>query len=296
MKFLIIGASGFVGRHTLKHISSLGYEAIGTKCRDKSQDLIFFNLLSHRIKDRIDASFFQTNKTIFGIICACISQIDLCFKERDVNYVVNVQNTFRLIKDLEALGVRPVFISSSFVYSGIEGYYNEEHPHSPICEYGRHKAAVEDLIKKDASNTLVLRLDKIVGDDPLEKHMLSEWYQLIKEKRSIACIEEQLFSPTFVKDVAKAIVLSCQKKLTGLYNVANSEFFKRDELARHFVQAAGRKCEVISKPQEEFDFLDKRPLKSYLDSTKFVKTTDFRFTSMRDVFNILIQKATNQDV
>ena len=290
MKFLIVGASGFIGRHTLAYAKSLGYDSLGTRCQSKYPGLITFDLLRHPIKDCIDVSFYETDEPVYGVICATFSQIDRCFREREVSSLLNVENTIRLIRDLKALGIKPVFLSSSFVYDGSIGYYNEEYPPNPINEYGRHKVMVENFINRNTPNVLILRLDKIVGDDPLERHLFSEWYQCIRENQPITCIEGQLFSPTLVKDVAKAVIMSCQQGLTGLYNVANSEFFTREELARQFILALGKEAKIICKPQKEFNFADQRPLKSYLDSTKFVKITSMRFTSMREVFRVFIDK------
>lgn len=294
MKFLIIGASGFIGRHVLNYIKSSGCEAIGTQSGSKYKDLKTFDLLKHRIKKQIEPSFFDTDEQIIGIICASISQIDRCFQDKKISYTVNVKNTIRLIQDMDALKIKPVFLSSSFVYDGTVGYYNEEsHPLSPVSEYGRHKVEVENFIRSESSNTLIFRLDKIVGDDPLENHLLSECYRIVKKKQPIICIEGQLFSPTFVNDVAKAIVLSCQFKLSGVYNLANPEFFSRDELVRQFIVALGENAEIICKSQNDLNFLDMRPPKSYLDSTRFIKKTGMRFTSMREVFKNFIDKTNS---
>ena len=64
------------------------------------------------------------------------------------------------------------------------------------------------------------------------------------------------------------------------------------ELVEQFALSLNMKAEIMPKPQSDFDFLDPRPLKSYLDSTKFIKATDVRFTSMREVFQ---QFATELD-
>lgn len=291
LKFLIVGASGFIGRHLATYTKSLGLEVIGTQSQPRRPDLVTFDLLHDRIADRVNASFFENTEQTYGIICAMTSNIDRCFLERETSYKVDVENTIRLIQDLQSLEVKPVYISSGSVYDGITGYYSEEHPRSPINEYARHKAAVESYIEINAPDMLVLRPDKVVGDDPSENHMFSDWYQCMKENKPIVCMEAQLFSPTWVEDVAQAITLGCKLNLSGIFNLASSEYFTRSELAMQFVANLGGNTEVICKPQSEFGFLEVRPKKSYLDSSRFVKATDMRFTSMREVFRIFKQKA-----
>jgi len=48
--------------------------------------------------------------------------------------------------------------------------------------------------------------------------------------------------------------------------------------------ALGKAPNVISKPMSEFNFQDNRALKSYLDGSRFVRTTGMHFTPMREVF------------
>jgi len=290
MKFLVIGGSGFVGRNLLAHLEAEGYQGLGTKRTSSRSDLIAFDLAKDRIQNCIDPEFFRGDETVVGVITAGISQIDRCYNERETTNVINVENTIRLIEDLQSLGAKPVFISSHAVFDGETGYDNEDRPTRPISEYGRQKAEVERFIAEQGRDVLVLRLDKVVGDNPNDPHMFSEWHEWVLNDKAITCIQGQLFAPTHVDDIARAIVLSCELDLGGVFNLAGPEFFTREELARQFVNIIGGEATIISKPMEDFGFLDGRPLKSYLDSTKFVNATGMRFTSMRTVINSFIQK------
>lgn len=290
MKYLVVGGSGFIGRHVLAHVRSLGHPLVGTQWAAKDPSLTTFDLSADSIRDRVDPEFFGGGQEAVGIITAGIVPFDRCFQEKSLTRKVNVESTIRLIKDLQELGVKPVFMSSEAVYDGVTGYHDEERPRQPLCEYGRQKAEVERFIEETVPNGLVLRLDYVVGDDPQEDHLFSRWSRWITGGGPITCIQGQLFSPTYVEDVAQAIVLSCHVGLTGIYNLASPEYFSRDELARQFVHESGSETAVITKPVEEFGFLDQRPLRSYLDSTKLVKATGIRFTSMREVMRSFIQK------
>lgn len=295
MKFLIIGASGFVGSYLLTYIGERGYEVIGTQSASKKPGLTTFDLLKHRIAECIKPSFFDTGKPVFAVICAAFNQIDQCLLRKDVAYKINVENTIRLIKDLREHGAIPVFISTSAVYDGKVGYYNEDSPHAPISEYGRHKEAVEKFLQKQAPEAFIMRLDKVVSDEPNGNHVFQGWYELIQKGQQIVCID-QLCSPTFIKDVAEAALLGCKLGLSGAYNVANPEFFTRAELAKQFANEVGKEVEVIVKPQKEFNFADNRLTNAYLDSTKFIKKTGMRFTSMREAIeSFLLRKKQSAD-
>lgn len=287
MRFFIVGASGFIGSHVLNYFKEKDYEVIGTQNGSHKPGLVTFNLLEHQLEEKIDSKFFKTDEKVFGVICAALSQIDRCLTEKKISYKINVKHTIQLINDMKKINVSPVFLSTSCVYNGDLGYYNEESHHDPINEYGRQKEVVEQFLLNNVPDVLILRLDKIVSDDITGKHLFSDWRRKIQENQPIICFE-QLFSPTFVKDIAEAIIKGCQCNLSGAYNVANPEFFTRVELAKQFMAAAGKKTDIILKPQNEFNFADRRIKNSYLDSTKFRKETGIRFTSMREVFNSFI--------
>lgn len=294
MNFIIVGASGFVGKHLFNYLKKKGYNVVGTRYKSSDNDLITFDLATDKIADKIDPMNICSDRPTFGVICAFISQIDRCFREKEESYEINVNGIIRLIKEFNCLGIKPIFISTGSVFSGVLGDYNEVHRKNPICEYGRHKSAVEKFIEDNCPGALILRLDKVVGDNPKERHLFSEWYGLIIENKPIVCIKDQMFSPTFVDDIARAILLSCQKNLSGVYHLANNEFFSREELAKQFIDffrpLVNYDREVISRPHHEFAFADNRPLKSYLDSNKFVASTGMRFTTMREIFGRFADK------
>ena len=282
-RFLVVGASGFVGQHVWEHVKSLGLEVVGTQARARKPELVTFDILQDTLTDCVGRSFFAREGQVFVILCAAVSDMDRCLQDRELSHRVNVERTIQLINEAYTLDAKPVFISTGFVFDGTVGYYAEDAPLSPVNEYGRFKAEVEVYLWNKAPETFVVRLDKTVSDAPHPQNLFSEWHERLTQDLPIICIQGQLFSVTCIKDIARAIVLGCQCGLTGLFHVANSEYFYRDELARQFCYTAGKIPNVICRPLDEFNFVDNRALKSYLDGSKFVEATGFRFTSMRQV-------------
>jgi dTDP-4-dehydrorhamnose reductase len=284
VKFLVVGASGFVGRNVLAYFKGQGFEALGTQARTRQEGLLTFDLLEHRIADCVDKSFFTGAEPVQVVICAVISDMDLCLKDRQMAYKVNVEKTIQLIEDALLLRARVIFLSTCFVFDGTLGYYTEQHPRSPANEYGRHKAEVEEYLLTRVPGAFVARLDKVVGDDYRDNQLFAHWHKRLLRNEPIICLQGSLLSPTYVTDVARALVLASERRLEGIFHVSNSEFFYRDELARQFCYALGKAPNVVCKPLSEFNFQDNRALKSYLDGSRFVRTTGMRFTSMREVF------------
>lgn len=288
-RVLIVGASGFVGRHTLRYLRSLGWSVVGTRSRSAGgEDLRVFDLAGDRLTERLPELMEDGRRPSHVVICAAMAQPDKCFQQRELSYQVNVTGTIRLMDDAVALGAQVISMTSGFAYDGLSGYYEDDEAKWPINEYGRHKVEVEEYCAAHHPGILFYRLDKIIGDDPAENHMFTEWYRWHREGKPIMCIADQLFSPTNVRDVSRAIQIGCERPLRGIYNIANPEFFTREELARQFFRIMGLSARIVCKTQEELNFVDLRPEKTYLDSSKFQRDAGFRFTSVRETIRIFM--------
>lgn len=288
IQLLIIGASGFIGSHLYKLAVEKGHKVIGTYSKTEKPNLIKFDLLSDRITDVFEPNIFK-NDEVFAIICSAIPKIDRCYIEKDLSFRLNVTNTIRMIEDLNKVKIKCIFLSSEAVYDGLQGYYDETMLPTPVNEYGRQKAEVEEYILDNCNHNLILRLSMIVGDDPRENHLFAQWYKWMRTNQPITCIADQVFAPTFVDDVADGILKALDKGLSGLYNLANSEFFAREELAKQFVYALNGTTNITSLPIPSFNFPERRSLKTYLDGTKFRNAVEMNFTSMREVFRNFIR-------
>lgn len=195
MKFLVVGASGFVGRNLLAHVQSRGFAAVGTQSRPRQTGLVTFDLLRHRIRECVDRSFFQGAEPVQAVISAVISNMDLCLTDRAMAHAVNVEKTIQLIDDLTELNAKVTFFSTCFVFDGKTGYYNEAAPCSPANEYGRHKAEVEEYLRRFVPGAFVARMDKIVGDNPCDHQLLAHWHNCLRQHQPIICLEGSLLSP-----------------------------------------------------------------------------------------------------
>ena len=284
MKFLIIGASGFIGGNVLAYVRSKGFTAVGTQSQPRNPDLVTFNLAQDRIHDCVGQKFFADGAHVCIIICAVVSNMDRCLLERDYSHRVNVVQTVQLIEDVRPFGAKIVFLSTCFAFDGTRGYYNESQPVSPVNEYARHKVEVEQYLQQHVPSAFIARLEKVVSDEPDDRQLFAQWQQLAQAGRPIVCIDGSLLSPTYVVDIARALTLVCERNLSGLYHVCNSEFFYRDELARQFCHAVGWPPKVERRALEAFQFPDRRALKSYLDGSRFAELSGMRFTPMSYVF------------
>tara|TARA_B110000438_G_scaffold192531_1_gene184146 strand:- start:339 stop:1217 length:879 start_codon:yes stop_codon:yes gene_type:complete len=290
MKFLVIGASGFVGRHIFNYLKASGNQVIGTQSSARQLGLVNFDLHQQRIKDLVAPAFIGKDQDIYAILCVKHGLMDRYAEQHSISYEMEVEKMQVLIDDLISLKIKPVYLTTSYVFDGNDGDYAEDSSHCPISEYGRQKAEMEKFVTRSKHDILALRLDKIVGDNPVEDHLFSEWNELVAQKKPILCIKDQIFSPTHVEDIARGVIKACTGRLSGLFNLVNPEPWLRSDLAKEFVAQKGSQIEVISKDQADFNFGDARPLKTYLNPSAFIEMTGMQFISMKEVISAFVSK------
>ena len=278
-RFVIIGGSGFVGRHLLQLLSRQQHvAAIGTTTRKASGELVPFDLTVDDVRDVVPPAWRQQSGGKWAIICSAVVPMDRCVTEAEYARAVMLDGTRRCIAQLVDLGFTPVFISTSYVFDGREGGYRETDSVSPQSEYGKLKVAVEDYLLDTCPIALIARLDKVVGSDPGQSHLFTDWFRLASEGRTITCIRDQQFGPTLVKDIALVLYRCCLAKCSGIYHVANPEPVLRTDLAERVLRACGLDSIVKPVPLAQFDLAEPRPLRSWLNADKVCGELGFSFT------------------
>src|SRR5205823_2437610 len=141
--------------------------------------------------------------------------------------------TLELVRQLWERDIVPIFLSSDYVFDGkrTDGY-DDKAPVSPGTEYGRQKAAVEKFLAESGRSHLVLRLSKVFGLEKGDGTLLDEMAASLMSGRPVAAARDQVFCPTWVVDLVKAIMEVQVRGLRGIVNLCSPQPWSRYELAR----------------------------------------------------------------
>src|SRR5437870_3526270 len=156
-KTAIIGATGFIGKALLSVHRQIHPDCIGTSLNQVKEDLKHFDLLC------CDISPLQLAKSKHedAIITAGIAKIHVCQKEKEYTQRIT-QGTLMLVQQLIDHGIKPIYISSDYVFDGTKGHYRDEAPVSPINEYGKQKAEIEQGIQEiSKGHCIIARFSKV---------------------------------------------------------------------------------------------------------------------------------------
>jgi dTDP-4-dehydrorhamnose reductase len=136
MNAFIVGASGYIGKPlintTRKQLAVYGTSSSGAG-----------TLLRLQLNkpDEFDYKIIQSSDVVF--LAAAISAPDICSREHDRAWLVNVTGTSEFIARVIARGGRVVFFSSDTVYGERNNDFYENSACNPAGDYGLMKHEVE---------------------------------------------------------------------------------------------------------------------------------------------------------
>ena len=96
MKFIVFGASGFVGRHIFNYMRSQGYPVLGTQSTKEFPDLIKFNILENSIEESIPRAFLKETEPTFAVICMKIEPMDFYSLQKELSRFLEVERTSQI--------------------------------------------------------------------------------------------------------------------------------------------------------------------------------------------------------
>ena len=236
-RILVVGAAGYLGRRLF---AQLGRDAVATYHRRPVGGAILFDATCMRIRDALRTAGCQSQDSAdsYGSI-----DMEGCAADPAATAVVNVVSTIRLISDLLELGIKPVFVSTDYIFDGTRSLWTEEDVPRPRMAYGAQKLAVELWLATRPEPWLVTRLSKLVSGERDQPSQLGQWVTDIIGGKPQNCADDQYYSPAFVDDIAAAIVALAEAGASGTYHVAGPERFSRFEflslLAREVEGARG---------------------------------------------------------
>jgi dTDP-4-dehydrorhamnose reductase len=273
---LVIGASGFVGRRLL---ANLGERGVGTHRDRPTPSTIRFDATTERLRDRLAGLPAGLTHVFvpFGAI-----DMEGCAADYDATARVNVEAVTSVLGDALDAGLKPIFVSTDYVFSGERALWSEEDEARPRMAYGRQKLHVERWLAARGGDWLTCRLSKVLSDEAEPANMLAGWAQDLLNGRRLRVADDQYFSPADADDLAKAMILLAEVECRGLFHVAGPERLSRFELfdrlaaaMKEFAQLENAEAEACSL--RAFGFLEQRPLDTSLATNRLNSAISMSF-------------------
>lgn len=281
-RYLVIGASGFIGARLYARLGP--QNAIATYASRNVSRGIPFDAASMRLADTV---LERHSGLTHAFILYGVTAIDACARDPEATGRINVTSTRFVIDDLVRYCVKPVFASSDAVFDGTRGLWTEEDPVNPILTYGRQKLEVERHLMERATESLVLRLPKVVSTVPGANDVLEDWLNKIERREIIRCARDQVFSPVGVDDAVDAFIRLAESAQAGIFHACGPRPVTRLEWLQMLVEEAS--CyrmlapRIVSCSIRDFEFAEPRPLDTSMSPSKLYSVLGCSFDDPREL-------------
>jgi dTDP-4-dehydrorhamnose reductase len=216
---------------------------------------------------------FKRHKPDVVINTAAFVRVDDCEVEKDRAFLVNALGARNVAVAAQELGARLVHISTDYVFG------EEEQPRStpytefdtpvPINTYGRSKLAGEKSVRYLCLRHFIVRsssLFGVAGASGKGGNFVETILRLAKERDELRVVKDQVFSPTYTKDLARKIAQLINTEYYGTFHITNKGACSWYEFTQEILRLARSKTPVVPITSDQYPQKAKRPHYSVLDN------------------------------
>jgi dTDP-4-dehydrorhamnose reductase len=222
-QILLIGQDGQVGRDLQKPLSALGtVVTVGRQQLDLAQ------------ADQIQAAI-QNFAPDLIVNAAAYTAVDRAETESDRAFAINANAPQQMARAAQALTIPLIHISTDYVFDGSKSSpYVETDATNPLGVYGQSKLAGEQEIQQVQAQHpefqyAILRTAWVYGAQG-KGNFVKTMLRLGAERPEVRVVDDQIGTPTWSGDIAKAITGLAERFLTpdsseapsGIYHFTNS--------------------------------------------------------------------------
>lgn len=260
-----------------------------------------------------------SDKYNFNFLFATRNELDITnhdrvtkyFSEHDIDIVINTAAYTAVDKaesDLEnannanALSVKYltdacklhsaklIHISTDFVFDGSSSIpYTEENSTNPLNTYGKTKLKGEFFALE--SDAIIIRTSWVYSS--FGNNFVKTMLRLSETRSELSVIFDQIGTPTYAADLAKAIIHICNNKENlnkkGVYHFSNEGVASWYDFALAVFEFKIVNCKVKPILTEQYPTPAQRPHFSVLNKNKFKTDFNFEINHWRESLKLCIQ-------
>jgi len=237
MRVTVLGASGLLGQALMRQWK--GDEVIGLSSRD----------VDIRNVQSLEMKLDQTRPECI-VLCAAYTDVDGCERDPEFAFSVNRDGAAHVAKAAKRAGARLLFLSTDYVFDGKKTTpYETDDSRNPLSVYGRSKAEAEVRVIELLPDCCIVRTSWLFGTGG--RCFPDTILKLAANRPTLDVVNDQCGCPTYVLDLANAIVELCRKQAHGIVHATNTGECSWFEFACEIVNRSGLKTEVrpVSSPQ-----------------------------------------------
>ena len=215
--------------------------------------------------------FFEENKIDLIINAAAYTAVDKAESDKNNAMLVNSTAVKLLSEASERYNAFFIHTSTDYVFDGNgKKPYTENDNVSPQSIYGSSKLSGEIEMQKICRKGIIIRTAWLYS--AFGNNFVKTILRVGKERGELKVVNDQIGSPTYAADLAKAIldIIPQIDKIdkVELFHYSNEANITWFDFAKAIIEISGIKCIVNPVSSSEFPTPVKRPAYSVLDKSK----------------------------
>ena len=260
MKVAITGANGQLGTDLCRTLHNF--------------DVIPFTHADIEIADMASVrKAMLKHKPAVIINTAAYVRVDDCEDEKDKAFLVNALGARNVAVVAQELGARLVHLSTDYVFGGEAEPrttpYTEFDTPVPLSIYGKSKLAGENLVRHFCLRHFIVRasgLFGVAGSSGKGGNFIETMLRLARERDELKVVNDQVFSPTYTRDLAQKIAQLMATEYYGIFHITSRGACSWYEFTTEILKLAGIKTPVVPITSDQYPQKARRPRYSVLDN------------------------------
>jgi dTDP-4-dehydrorhamnose reductase len=239
--------------------------------------------------------FVLLNNIQYIVNCAAYTAVDKAEEDKELCYAINRDAVHILGEVAKETGAKLIHVSTDYVFDG-NGHipYTEEMPICPQSVYGTSKAEGEIALQKVYPDAIIIRTSWLYSS--FGNNFVKTMIRLGNEKDSLGVIFDQIGTPTYAGDLAKAIlqIIDSNKWIAGIYHFSNEGVASWFDFTKAIHEMYGiTSCKVNPIETKDFPSKTPRPAYSVLNKSKIKQAFGIEIPYWRDGLARCIQFLKN---
>ena len=260
MKVAVTGAKGQLGTDLCRALHSF--------------DVIPFTHADIEIGDMASVrEAMVKHKPAVIINTAAYVRVDDCEDKKEKAFQVNALGARNVAVVAQELGAKLVHISTDYVFGGEAELrtapYTEFDTPIPLNIYGKSKLVGENLVRHFCLRHFVIRasaLFGVAGSSGKGGNFIETMLRLAKERDELRVVNDQVFSPTYTRDLARKITQLMTTECYGIFHITDGGACSWYQFTTEIFKLAGLKTRVVPITSEQYPQKARRPRYSVLDN------------------------------
>ena len=223
-------------------------------------------------------NFVSDNKIDMILNCAAYTAVDKAEDNEEICRKVNALAPFNLAKAAAKYNAGFIHISTDYVFDGTSCIpYTEDMPATGLSVYGKTKREGELKIVETLSSAVIIRTAWHYSE--FGNNFVKTMIKLGKEREALNVVFDQVGTPTYALDLAKAMITVAKKMFSdgniygGIYHFTNEGVCSWYDFTLKIHELSGiTTCKVSPIESKDYPAKAPRPSFSVLNKAKIKKT------------------------